>query len=42
MGYAVQWWGSWSIPLLITAGIYVLGGLIALLINPNIPLRDLQ
>jgi len=42
MGYAVQWWGSWSIPLLITAAIYVAGGLIALLINPNIPLRNLQ
>ena len=38
MGYAVQWWGSWTIPLLITAGMYVLGGLIALLIDPNIPL----
>jgi ACS family glucarate transporter-like MFS transporter len=38
MGYAVQWWGSWSIPLLITAGVYVLGGLLALFINPNIPL----
>jgi ACS family glucarate transporter-like MFS transporter len=38
MGYAVQWWGSWSTPLLITAGVYVLGGLTALFINPNIPL----
>ena len=38
MGYAVQWWGSWSTPLLITAVIYVLGGLIALLIDPNVPL----
>jgi MFS family permease len=38
MGYAVQWWGSWTIPLLITAVIYVLGGLTALLINPNTPL----
>jgi MFS family permease len=38
MGYAVQWWGSWSIPLLITAGVYILGGLTALFINPNIPL----
>jgi MFS transporter, ACS family, glucarate transporter len=38
MGYAVQWWSSWTIPLLITAGIYIVGGLIALLINPNIPL----
>jgi ACS family glucarate transporter-like MFS transporter len=38
MGYAVQWWGSWSIPLLITAAIYVLGGFTALFINPNRPL----
>ena len=38
MGYAVQWWGSWSTPLLITAGVYMLGGLTALFINPNIPL----
>src|SRR3989454_9055735 len=35
MGYTVQWWGSWSTPLLITAVIYVAGGLTALLINPN-------
>jgi len=38
MGYAVQWWGSWSIPLLITSAIYILGGLIALLVDPNKPL----
>src|SRR2546426_2505501 len=38
MGYAVQWWGSWSTPLLITAVMYVLGGLIALLIDPTVPL----
>jgi predicted MFS family arabinose efflux permease len=38
MGYAVQWWGSWSIPLLITAAVYVLGGFLALFINPNKPL----
>jgi len=38
MGYAVQWWGSWSIPLLITSAIYILGGLIALLVDPNQPL----
>src|SRR3989454_1785423 len=38
MGYAGQWWGSWSTPLLITAGMYVLGGLIALLIDPTVPL----
>jgi MFS family permease len=35
MGYTVQWWGSWTIPLLITAGIYIVGGLIALLIDPT-------
>jgi len=35
MGYAVQWWGSWTIPLALTAAIYVFGGLIALLIDPN-------
>jgi MFS family permease len=38
MGYAVQLQGSWSIPILVTAVIYVLGGLIALLIDPNTPL----
>ena len=40
MGYAVQWWGSWNTPLLITAAIYVLGGLTALLIDPTKPLSD--
>jgi MFS family permease len=35
MGYLVQGWRSWRIPILITAVVYVLGGLIALLINPN-------
>ncbi len=34
MGYAVQYWGSWSIPLLMTSGMYIIGGLIALLIDP--------
>ena len=41
MGYAVQWWGSWSTPLLITAVIYVAGGLTALLIDPNKSLTHL-
>src|SRR5215468_5358136 len=35
MGYAVGAWASWTIPIMITALIYVVGGLIALLINPN-------
>src|SRR5207244_4568479 len=35
MGYAVQWWGSWRTPLLITSVIYVVGGIFALLIYPT-------
>jgi MFS transporter, ACS family, glucarate transporter len=35
MGYAVGAWSSWSIPIVITALIYIGGGLIALLIDPN-------
>jgi ACS family glucarate transporter-like MFS transporter len=35
MGYAVQWWSSWSIPLLITAVVYIFGGVIALFVDPN-------
>lgn len=38
MGYAVQWWGSWTFPIEIAALIYVAGGVIALLIDPNKPL----
>src|SRR3989440_3702866 len=33
MGYAVQWWGSWSVPLLITSAIYIFGGFISLLVD---------
>jgi len=35
VGYSVQWWGSWSTPLVITAGVYVLGGVLTLLVNPH-------
>jgi MFS transporter, ACS family, glucarate transporter len=35
VGYSVQFWGSWSTPLVITAGIYVLGGVLTLLANPH-------
>ena len=35
MGYAVGKLNSWTLPIVITAALYVLGGLIALLINPN-------
>jgi len=38
MGYSVQWFGSWSIPLLITSAVYVLGGVFAVLVNPAKPL----
>jgi MFS family permease len=35
VGYAVQWWNSWTLPFYITAGVYVLGGLLTLLIDPT-------
>ena len=38
MGYSVELLGSWRIPLLITAMMYVLGGVFALLVNPSRPL----
>jgi hypothetical protein len=33
VGYAVQWWGSWTLPFFMTAG-----GVLTLLINPRKPL----
>src|SRR5262249_5553353 len=42
MGYSVQWFGSWSIPLLITSGVYLLGGIFAFLVNPAKPLEPLR
>jgi MFS family permease len=39
VGYAVQWWGSWAIPLLIAAGVAVVGGLFTLLIDTRQPLK---
>jgi len=38
MGYAVQSYGSWTFPMLVTAVVYVAGGAIALLIDPNRPI----
>jgi nitrate/nitrite transporter NarK len=35
VGYSVELWGSWSTPLVITAGVYVLGGVLTLLANPH-------
>jgi MFS transporter, ACS family, glucarate transporter len=40
LGYTVQWWGSWATPLLIAAGVSVLGGLLTLPINASKPLRE--
>jgi MFS transporter, ACS family, glucarate transporter len=37
VGYALDWWGSWSIPLLIAAGVAVLGGVFTLLIDTRRP-----
>jgi len=39
VGYTVQWWGSWATPLLIAAGVSILGGLLTLLIDPKKPLH---
>ena len=38
VGYAVEWWGSWTLPFFITAGIYITGGLLTLAIDPRRPL----
>jgi ACS family glucarate transporter-like MFS transporter len=38
-GYAVQWWGSWSTPLVITACVCALCGLLTLAIDPAMKLR---
>ena len=35
VGYAVEWWHSWTLPFFITAGVYVFGGVMTLLVNPN-------
>jgi len=35
VGYSLQWWGSWSTPLLITAGVYAAGGALTLAIDPR-------
>ena len=35
VGYSVQLWGSWSTPLIITAGVYALGGVFTILADPH-------
>jgi MFS transporter, ACS family, glucarate transporter len=39
VGYSVQWWGSWSTPMFITAGVCALVGLLTLTIDPAKKLR---
>jgi MFS family permease len=35
VGYTLQWWGSWHTPLLIGGAVYMVGGVLTLLVNPN-------
>jgi MFS family permease len=35
VGYTVQWWDSWTLPFVITAGVYVAGGIFTLLVDPR-------
>lgn len=35
VGYTVQWWGAWSTPLLVTAGVCFLAGLFTLAADPR-------
>jgi ACS family glucarate transporter-like MFS transporter len=37
VGYTVQWWHSWTLPFFITAGVYVMGGVFTLLVDPRRP-----
>lgn len=39
VGYALEWLHSWQTPLLIGGGVYILGGLLTLLVNPEKPLE---
>jgi MFS transporter, ACS family, glucarate transporter len=35
VGYTVQWWDSWTLPFVITAGVYTAGGILTLLVDPR-------
>jgi ACS family glucarate transporter-like MFS transporter len=35
VGYALQWWHSWTMPFFVTAAVYVIGGLLTLAIDPT-------
>ena len=34
VGYALEWWGSWEIPFYISAGVFAVGVVMWLLVNP--------
>jgi ACS family glucarate transporter-like MFS transporter len=40
VGYALEWWGSWSTPLLVTAGVCAICGILTLTIDPTKRLRS--
>jgi ACS family glucarate transporter-like MFS transporter len=40
VGYTVQWWGSWSTPLVVTAAVCTLCGLLTLMIDPTKRLQN--
>ena len=42
VGYTVQWWNSWTLPFVITAAVYVMGGILTLLVDPRKPLWPAQ
>jgi ACS family glucarate transporter-like MFS transporter len=42
VGYAVQSLGSWTLPFFVTAGVYVLGGILTTLIDPGNSLAEEQ
>jgi MFS transporter, ACS family, glucarate transporter len=35
VGYALDWWSSWTIPFYITAGVYLFGGMFTFLVDPT-------
>ena len=35
VGYAVQWWQSWTLPFFVTGAVYVVGGVLTLAIEPR-------
>ncbi len=40
VGYAVQWWSSWTLPFYVTAAVYTLGGVLTFFIDPTRELTD--